>query len=180
MSIFVELRQRRFSMIIKHSDSCSFFSFLGICRFCNETGPIRSIAAAADKDLVVAGSQPIVSLLAPVARPDMARRAVSEPGRSLEKPSIVSRRRSHQRNTMTIDTVFENTDELVVQTRMPSGMQPVLITPEVADGFLRPKVFENIPARPRSTPKIYDPVSPIGTQERSSIVPEYGRFTHLL
>ena len=156
-----------------------YFSFSGICRFSNETGPIRAIAAAADNGLVIAGSQPIVSVLAAVARPDIARRAVSEPARSLEKPSIVSRRRSHQRNTMTIDTVFENTDELVVQTLLPSGMQPVVITPEVAEGFLRPKVFENIPARPRSTPKIYDPVSTIGSQERSSIVhPEYGRFTH--
>ena len=117
-------------------------------------------------------------MLASVARPDIARRAISEPARVLQKPTIVSRRRSHQRNTMTVDSIFESTEELVVQTQLAPTVQPALITPEVAMGFLRPNVFENIPARSGSIPQIYDPLSPVSTQSGRAVSPDYGRFSH--
>jgi hypothetical protein len=122
----------------------SFYLRTGICRFCNNQGLSRALAAAEKGSLVLNEKKTIVSLLAqPLIRdrPKMARRTLSVPCQTLEKPSL-TRRRSHQRSNITIDTMLTVINE------------SLLVTPDESRTILRPNVFTNIPAR--SSPLIFD------------------------
>jgi hypothetical protein len=147
----------------------------------NETGPIRATAAASEGDLIIGGRKPIVSTVCTISRPEMGRRSISAPATSLTKGAMVTRRRSHQRNTLTIDSVFETPEDLMAQTQLtPSfqsqfspSFQPSVITPDVISGFLRPNVFENLPAR--SSRSIYDDSLGFGSSSMGSN--DYARFS---
>lgn len=83
------------------------------CRFASETGPLRALAAVDQGTLTINGRRPIVSLLKKpsiLGRPcSLGRRAISTPielsDERMRKP-ILTRRKSHQRNTLSIDTLI--------------------------------------------------------------------------
>ena len=85
--------------------------FLALCRFASEIGPLRALAAAEQGSLSVHGKQPKVSLIETrvlADRPELGRRAISTPcesSHSIQKPNL-GRRRSHQRNILSIDTLI--------------------------------------------------------------------------
>lgn len=125
------------------------------------------MAASEEGSLVFNGKKPIVSILASPSvrepltqeRPAPYSRAISEPieNANLEKPSL-GRRRSHQRNTITIDTV----------TPLLGLVNPApLVSPDDSRMTLRPNVFVNIPARSPAglRPTVFDAsaVSPDAT-----------------
>jgi len=75
--------------------------FFGFCRFASARGPIRALAAADQGTLVLNGSQPSISLL---QNPSMVVRPTPLSSRSVQKEH--TRRRSHQRNTISVDTLI--------------------------------------------------------------------------
>jgi hypothetical protein len=122
----------------------------GVCRFSDEQGLSRALEAAENGSMAINGRTPIVSLLEqPVVRerPDIYSRAKSEPNIALKKPSL-SRRRSHQRNTITIDTTMPQGPFLCLVN------DTSLVTPEASRTLLRPDFFANIPAG--SSPLVFD------------------------
>lgn len=121
-------------------------SGFGICRFYTEAAVNRAMAASETGSLSIGKNKPTLSILTPLlsgGRPAMCRRAHSEPSRTLRKP-IMSRQRSHQRNNMTIDTMIPELGSLLHVLVMET--ESSLVTPDNSNSFLRPSVFDNIPA----------------------------------
>jgi hypothetical protein len=90
---------------------------IAVCRFASETAPLRALSAVERGAFEIFGHIPKVTLIErPLVRnrPDsIARRAVSSPSvPPLPKPSL-GRRRSHQRNTVTIDTLISQTPHIL-------------------------------------------------------------------
>lgn len=114
-----------------------------ICRFTSERGPLRALSAAEQGLLLINGRRPQLSLLEkPILpiRPTMVERAYTTPHMStlpLTKPILGHRRKSHQRNTIHIDTLISDTPFL----RMLND--PAIISPE-GDSFLRPNALDSI------------------------------------
>lgn len=79
-------------------------------------GPLRALTAAEQGTLVMCGTSPDVALLErPLIRnkPEaLFVRAASTPSLLIEKPNL-GRRRSHQRNTITIDTLISETPQIL-------------------------------------------------------------------
>ena len=135
----------------------------GVCRFCNEQGLSRALAAAKNGSLLLNGKKSVVSVLEQTLvrdRPNVLnRRVVSEPTLASEKPSL-PKQKSDQRNTITVDTLLTNTPHLELVHETP------LVTPDESRTTLRPNVFTNIPAR--TSPLAFD---------SSAISPEAYRFS---
>jgi hypothetical protein len=118
-----------------------------MCHFYTEAAVKRAMAASEAGSLSIGENKPTVSILTPLSsegRPARCRRACSEPSRLLRKPKM-SRQRSHQRNNMTIDTLIP---ELGFQLQvLVMETQSSLVTPDnMSNSFLRPNVYDNIPA----------------------------------
>ena len=117
---------------------------LGLCRFEKPQAVTSAMSAIESGDLLVNGKKPSASLLAqPLLRErpvGLPKRAVSLPSPALAKPTL-GRRRSHQRNTVTMDTVLDQTPLMELVTDAP------IVSPEQLRSTLRPNVFTNIPAR---------------------------------
>ena len=145
-----------------------------ICRFVSESGASRSMTAYENGSLSLGNKAPIISILTPLIadRPPTFKRGVSEPSRKLMKPEL-NRRRSHQRNSIIIDTSIP---ELGIQTLLVDEGQGV-VTPDssASSSFLQPNVFKNIPAR--SPSQVWDAPedsSPFSTTHPITPMPDLG------
>ncbi|KAG7365218.1 hypothetical protein IV203_038421 [Nitzschia inconspicua] len=111
-----------------------------ICRFSSERGPLRALSAAEHGLLLINGRRPQVRLLErPLVtiRPTMVQRAYTAPHAStlpIAKPSL-GRRKSHQRNTIHIDTLISETPFLRLVN------DPAIISPGEDDYFLQSNPF---------------------------------------
>jgi hypothetical protein len=83
------------------------------CRFASGKGPLRALAAADKGTLMIDGSRPTVSLIqkpSRIGRPNpLSRRAISTPVEVSDekaRKAVFHRRKSHQRNTISIDTLL--------------------------------------------------------------------------
>jgi len=83
------------------------------CRFASERGPLKVLAAADQGTLIINGTRPNVSLIQRpliLDRPGLlSRRAISTPLQRQDECACkcsLSRRKSHQRNTISIDTLI--------------------------------------------------------------------------
>jgi hypothetical protein len=150
-------------------------SGFGMCRFYTEAAVNRVMAASEAGSFSIGENKPTVSILTPLSsgrRPAMCRRAFSEPSPTLRKP-IMSRQRSHQRNTMTIDTLIPELGSLLHILVMET--ESSLVTPDSSNSFLRPNVFDNIPASSRSS--IYQTPSIDNVRGGHVVSPEHGRHS---
>ena len=128
----------------------------GVCRFRSESSASKAVAAASTGDFLVNGCALGLSLLEhrpKEVRQALSERAPTEPNPNLPMPSL-ERRKSHQRNTVTIDTSMASGTFLTV----PESVEP-LVEPDASKSLLQPNVFVNIPATPSSSPLVFD--SPI-------------------
>jgi hypothetical protein len=94
---------------------CLSWLLVALCRFSSESGPLRALVAAERGLLSINGKRPKLYLLEKrllVDRPDLGRRSISTPwcgiSPAIPKPSF-GRRRSHNRNTLSIDTLISET-----------------------------------------------------------------------
>lgn len=107
-----------------------------VCRFASETGALRALSAVNRGTLEIFGRTPKASLVErplPRKRPDLVnRRAISTPSLPvpIEKPSL-GRRRSHQRNTITIDTLMSQSPQILELVKQEVGMISPLSSPSV-------------------------------------------------
>jgi hypothetical protein len=147
----------------------------GMCRFYTEAAVNRVMAASEAGSLSISENKPTVSILTPLSsqgRPALCRRAYSAPSRMLRKPKM-ARQRSHQRNTITIDTFIP---ELGIELQiLDMETEAFLVTPDMSNSFLRPNVFANIPAR--SAPAIYQTPSIENVQVANVVSPEHARYS---
>ena len=79
----------------------TLFSAIGFCRFASERGPLRALAAADQGTLTLSGSRPYVSLIQNLT---MVGRPTPLGCSSMPRKPTFLRRKSHQRNTISIDT----------------------------------------------------------------------------
>jgi hypothetical protein len=113
-----------------------------ICRFASERGPLRALSAAEQGLLLINGKRPYVTLLErPIVqiRPTMVQRAYTAPHvctMPIPKPNL-GRRKSHQRNTIHIDTLISETPFLRLVN------DPAIISPGEGESFLRPSAMDN-------------------------------------
>jgi hypothetical protein len=116
-----------------------------ICRFASEQGALRALTAADQGLLMIQGRRPHVILLEmPVAsiRPTAAQRTFTTPHFSpkvIPKPTF-GRRKSHQRNTIHIDTLIAETPFLRLVN------DPAIVSPGEGEfcSFVRPNAFEEM------------------------------------
>ena len=130
------------------------FSISAFCRFASEIGPIKVLAAADKGCLIINGRQPIVSMIqkpSVLSRPNLlCRRAISTPLKSdlsLQKP-ILRRRRSHQRNTISIDTLMvESPPFLRMVNETSTFVSPLsnssFVDEDIIHKFCHTKAFDN-------------------------------------
>lgn len=115
-----------------------------ICRFASERGPLRVLSASQQGLLLINGKRPNVSLLEkPVVtlRPSLAQRVESPAVMStypIPKPRF-ARRRSHQRNTIHIDTLISETPFLSLVN------DPAIVSPNEASPYVRPNHLDKVP-----------------------------------
>ncbi|KAL3935714.1 MAG: hypothetical protein SGARI_002856 [Bacillariaceae sp.] len=112
-----------------------------ICRFSSERGPLRALSAYEQGLLMINGQRPVVQLIekSRVERPGVAQRAMSAPVISnipIPKPNL-GRRKSHQRNTIHIDTLISQTSFLRLIN------DPAIVSPESAS-FVKPNALEKM------------------------------------
>ena len=125
---------------LSHTNFCSPFEFIllhqstAVCRFAFETGPLRALSAVERGTFDISGQTPKVSLVErPFLRkkPDMiGRRAVSTPSVAIAKPSL-GRRRSHQRNTITMDSLMSQSPQILEIVKQEVGVISPLSSPSV-------------------------------------------------
>eukprot|EP00934_Nitzschia_sp_Nitz4_P004592 Nitzschia sp. Nitz4//scaffold61_size107673//75813//77597//NITZ4_004247-RA/size107673-processed-gene-0.194-mRNA-1//-1//CDS//3329555746//4582//frame0 len=130
-----------------------------ICRFRDEKSVSRALEACRSGALSINGERPILSTLKSSFaqnRPSRCERSVSAPTAALggaysefppiEKP-ILTRKRSHQRNTITIDTAITSASFLL-------DACPSLVFADESASQLRPHGFSNTPAN--FPPSVYN------------------------
>ena len=150
-----------YRLILSYTWKFTLYSFfdtahIGICRFLTESGALRALSASEKGSLLIKGKTPHVYIITPLIRdrPDICRRAFSETHISIAKPTL-NRQRSHQRNTVTIDSLFESPGDFVLRKELLDlDNESSVVTPDSSSSFLRPNVFTNIPAR--MTPTIFE------------------------
>mmetsp|Transcript_14090 Transcript_14090/g.33864 ORF Transcript_14090/g.33864 Transcript_14090/m.33864 type:complete len:693 (+) Transcript_14090:343-2421(+) len=109
--------------------------WFAVCRFACETGPLRALSAVGRGVFDIFGQTPKVNLVErPLLlrkKPDMiGRRAVSTPSVALAKPSL-GRRRSHQRNTITMDSLMSQSPQILEVVKREVGVISPLSSPSV-------------------------------------------------
>ena len=110
-----------------------------VCRFAFETGPLRALSAVGRGAFDIFGQTPKVNLVErPLLlrkKPDMIdRRAVSTPSVAIAKPSL-GRRRSHQRNTITMDSLMSQSPQILEVVKREVGVISPLSSPSVMHLF---------------------------------------------
>jgi len=119
----------------------------GICRFRREESATNILTASSSGSFAINGIAPSVTRVEQHEfirrQPSAVERAQSDPSPTLPIPEM-KRTRSHQRNTITIDTAMSAAPFLTVEHVAP------LVSPDVSKSILHPNVFANIPARTSS------------------------------
>lgn len=120
-----------------------------VCRFRSEESVGRFLGAVNEGNFLIAGERPRVSVLEqpPAQRPEICTRSFSAPSTTVEKPALV-RKRSHQRNTITIDTAIGAAPFLMVENNEH------LLDPDEMASFQRPSTFSSM--RAKSSPSVYN------------------------
>ena len=118
----------------------------GLCRFSNEESATKVVAACADGTFHVNGETPFASLISPHTGPASSSRGLggTDSRTAIPQPSL--RRRSHQRNSITIDTSSPAAPFLIAGESTTS-----LMSLQKYSNILQPHVFVNIPARAASS-----------------------------
>jgi hypothetical protein len=126
----------------------------GICRFRDEESVARVMAASSTGTFLIKENAPVISQVEcqPMRRlPSSIARARSNPSPMLPMPTLM-RRRSHQRNTITIDTAITSAPF------MTADEESLILVSSGKSQTLQPNVFANIPARSSSSPVFDSPV----------------------
>ncbi len=124
---------------------------LGICRFRHEDSAARVMAASATGTFTINGETPAVAYVKPqpFRRPHVVmERAQSDLSPMLPIP-LLKRTRSHQRNTITIDTAMKAAPFLT------ADQNTSLCSPNLSTMMLKPDIFSDILAR-TSSPLVFD------------------------
>jgi hypothetical protein len=124
---------------------------IGICRFRYEDSAARVLAASATGTFTINGETPAVAYITPQPfrrHPVSMERAQSDPNPLLPAP-LLKRTRSHQRNTITIDTAIMTAPFI---TADPNSNW---LRPGISNKMLEPDVFSDIPTR-SSSPVVFD------------------------
>jgi hypothetical protein len=137
-----------------------------ICRFSSERGPLRAISAYEQGLLMINRRRPQIQLIEKpcLERPGLANRAMSAPVISnvpIPKPNL-GRRKSHQRNTIQIDTLINETSFLRLMNDDPAVVSPVesasFVKPTVLDKIVDPSLHQ-IPDMRNPGPSSISPTS---------------------
>lgn len=123
----------------------------GICRFRHEDSASRVMAASATGTFTINGETPAVSYVVqqPFRRLPLAvERAQSDPSPLLAIP-VLKRTRSHQRNTITIDSAIMAGPFLTADQNLS------FYSSSKSSMMLKPDIFADIPAR-SSSPLVFD------------------------
>ncbi|KAL3909034.1 MAG: hypothetical protein SGILL_008252, partial [Bacillariaceae sp.] len=111
-----------------------------ICRYSSERGPLRALSAYEQGLLMINGQRPHIQLIEKprLERPGAAQRSMSAPAISnIPVPKAnLGRRKSHQRNTIQIDTLITETSFLRLMN------DPAVVSPVDSASFVKPKVSE--------------------------------------
>ena len=113
-----------------------------ICRYSSERGPLRALSACEQGLLLINGQRPHIQLLEKplLERPGAAQRSFSAPVSSniaLQRPNL-PRRKSHQRNTVQIDTLIAETSFLCLMN------DHAVVSPVDSASFVKPDVLEKL------------------------------------
>ena len=120
----------------------------GLYRFSNEESATKVVGACADGRFNVNGETPLASLISPyqhTSLPASSSRAYLGNDSSSVTPQPCLRRRSHQRNSITLVTSSPDTPFLTAEASSKS-----LTSLKKYSNILQPHVFVNIPARAAS------------------------------